>query len=195
MKVKLVCRRKHPCLKVMSNRVADEVTNQRKTWQTGIFPTLRRTERKKRLLNSKQCREEGSLPGQLYRHRVQRENKPDPGEARTSQRKRGAGRPEHMAHVSMKPTRAIQSERSQIIQLAWRLSQPAKLASQPVSESMCVHSFYQFWKGWAYSAVSTRGLRNGPTRWSTATGQRPFFHIPNPAASSRRGPSHIRDLD
>ena len=33
MKVKLVCRRKHPCLKVMSNWGADKVMNQRKIWQ------------------------------------------------------------------------------------------------------------------------------------------------------------------
>jgi hypothetical protein len=44
MKVKLVCRRKHLCLKVMSNSVADKVMNQRKIQQNRICPTHTRRE-------------------------------------------------------------------------------------------------------------------------------------------------------
>jgi hypothetical protein len=78
-KVKLVCRRKRPCLRVMSNWVSDKVMNQRKIWQNRICPTLTRRERKKRLLkrgSTERGREGGDgavLQGEFYRDRLKTE--------------------------------------------------------------------------------------------------------------------------
>jgi hypothetical protein len=60
MKVKLVCRRKHPYLKVMIDKVID----QRKIWQNRICPTLMRRETKENPLKREWCREEAVSLGQ-----------------------------------------------------------------------------------------------------------------------------------
>ena len=92
MKVKLVCRRKQLGFKMISKWVADKVMNQRKIWQNRIHPTLTQ-ERGKESYLREWCRGGGRgkravLLGQLYRDRLQRENKLDTGEDRTSQRMR-----------------------------------------------------------------------------------------------------------
>ena len=130
MKVKLVCRRKHPCLKVMSNWVADKVMNQRKIWQNRIHPTLTQ-ERGKESYLREWCRGGGrgkraGLLGQLYRDRLQRENKLDTGEDRRSQKMRRSQKIRTDCH-SMKPSRAIQERQREkpdwVSQLERSLSQ------------------------------------------------------------------------
>ena len=71
MKLKLVCKRKHPCLKVMSNWVADKVMDQRKLWQNRLCPTFTGRRMSGKLLNG-QCRNRrgGSSTG-MHRDRLQ----------------------------------------------------------------------------------------------------------------------------
>jgi hypothetical protein len=103
-KVKLVCRRKHPCFKVMSNWVADKVMNQRKIWQTRICPTLTTRERKGKLLEG-QCRERRQFYTESCTETSWRENKLDTGEERVSERMR---RSQNIRTDCQRPSRAIQ---------------------------------------------------------------------------------------
>ena len=137
MKVKLVCRRKQPYLKLISNWGADKVMNKRKIWQNRICPTLERRERKAKLLKGEtdnteeestvqECsRARGDsavqLRGRMEQHREGeggsvtesftetdwRENKVKT-QVKTEQASR---RLEQIARVSLRPSRAIQGPR------------------------------------------------------------------------------------
>lgn len=103
MKVKFACRRKHPCLKVMSNWVADKVMNQRKIWQNeseiGYAQFLWGNLGKKGL---KRAGEGGQITETGYRWR---QNKPE-------NKKRPDRRLEQIDRVSLRVNRLrlIQSE-------------------------------------------------------------------------------------
>jgi hypothetical protein len=127
VKVKLVCERKHPGLKVMSNFVAEKVRGQRKIWQNRVCPTLTKSEREGKLLKGKtdsagysrargeQCsrveRESGAAQRgrrrQLYWERTSwAQVKTEP-----TREREGARQLEQIARVSLRPSRAIQRPR------------------------------------------------------------------------------------
>ena len=85
MKVNLVCRRKHPCLKVMSSWVADKETNRRKSWQNRICLTLKRR-KGSYIRGSAEQRRRRQFYSDSFTQTCLRENKLDPGEDRTDQR-------------------------------------------------------------------------------------------------------------
>ena len=60
--------------------MADKLIYQRKIWPNRICPTLKRRERKEKLLKRQCIRERSVLPGEFYRDRLERENKLDTGE-------------------------------------------------------------------------------------------------------------------
>ena len=140
MKVKLVCWRKHPSLKIMSSWGADKVMNQEKDlteWISDrILPTLLRKERKEK--EKEQCRGvEAVLLGEFYIDR----DKPNAGEL--------WGRRLHK--VSMRPSRAIQWQvkEASLTQSAWKgvwawtadLNQPARVQKELERESVLSNKF------------------------------------------------------
>lgn len=80
--------------------------NQRKIWQNGLYPTLKRRERKEKQLTG-QCRKKEEAV--FYQGSVT-ENKLDTGKDRMSQRTRGARSLGQIAGVSLKPRREIQEK-------------------------------------------------------------------------------------
>jgi hypothetical protein len=125
MKVKLVCRRKDPCLKVTSNWVADKVTNQRKIWQNRKEKLLKgETNSTGRECSTGYSRDPGEQCSRVERESraAQRGGGGGGGggsftgralqrqvEKRTSQRTRSQ-KVRTDSRVSVRPSRAIQSE-------------------------------------------------------------------------------------
>lgn len=117
MKVKLVCRRKYSCLIVISNWVADKVINHRQIWQKRICPTFKR-EIRETTWGTVQREKVIILLEEFYRDRLKarykwKKNKPE-----------NEKEPEdHIARVSLRLSRAIQSEarrEARLSQSAWR---------------------------------------------------------------------------
>ena len=71
MNVMLDCRRKHPCLKVMSNWLRGKVTNQRNIWQNRGSPPLTRSGGKGKLYKRAVQREKWKGGGTITRTSVQ----------------------------------------------------------------------------------------------------------------------------
>jgi hypothetical protein len=95
--------------------VADKVISQRKILQNRICPTLRRTERKGKLLKRVVQR------GRLYRGRLCRGNKLDTGEDRTSQRRSPKIRTDRQGWFEAKQSKKSEAAReARLNQSAWR---------------------------------------------------------------------------
>jgi len=125
MKVKLVYREKHRCLKVMSNLLAEKVMNQRKICVNMICPTLRRDRKGK--LREGPCKEKKETQRVLQTDRKERERERererecvcvlDTGKDRTGQRMRRSQLSAGLCITYMRPSRAFSQrprERSQI---------------------------------------------------------------------------------
>ena len=137
VKVKLVCRRKQPCLKVMSNWVADKLTNQRKIWQTRLCPTLARREGKGQLVK-KQCGERGKgFTGTGVQRQFAVRTAETQVKTEWAREWVEARRLQQIAKGSMRPSRAIQSEakRSQFESVSLEKSLTQNTRVEPASQS------------------------------------------------------------
>ena len=112
MRVRLVCTRRQPCLKVMSNWGADKVMNKRKIWQNvseiGYTKLTWEQHRKERLLKSRGGGRQFCWDS--FTDTVCRENKLDTDEGRQARAWECARRLECTAKVSMRPSTATQEE-------------------------------------------------------------------------------------